>query len=54
MSCNRTELTGSVDEKVRHSLTKLADFHSYTKDPRKLLFKWEKTLKMFLTLVALQ
>ena len=31
------ELTGSIDEKVRHSLTKLADFHFLTQMIKKII-----------------
>ena len=50
------EVTGSIDERVRHSITKLADFHfPSTKLAAKKVeyIGWEKTLELFLPLAVL-
>ena len=45
------EVTGSIDEKVRHSITKLSDIHFVaTKRSKNFLLRWEKIKKtVFLT-----
>ena len=42
------EVTGSIDEKVRHSITKLSDIHFVaTKDLKIFSLKWEKIKNLF-------
>lgn len=47
-------ITGTIDEKVRHAVTKLADIHlvSTKKAALKMLFVWEKSLLLYLLPVA--
>ena len=49
------EVTGNIDEKVRHSISKLADLHFVSNSKcKKMLFNWERILILFLMLAALQ
>ena len=49
------EVTGNIDEKVRHSISKLADFHFVSTDRAKIdLLAWVKIPKQFIILAAHQ
>ena len=49
------EITGSIDEKVRHAVTKLSDYHFVSnKDSHKRLIKMGEVKRMYILLVVHQ